>query len=87
MNGRDSVPDESVAYVREMEIVDDAEDVKRVRFIGDTTTVEVGITDEVMIEFVEIAEEVFDEIHADMAEMREIFDQTRGDSIQEDDWS
>lgn len=87
MKAADSEPDETIPYVREMEFYDDAEDVKRVRFIGDTKSVDVGITDHVMVEFVEIAEEVFDEIHADMAEMRGLFDQARKDAWRRDDRS
>ena len=65
--------DASVTYVQDMEVFDDAEDVKRVRFSDETTTVEVGITDDTMIEFLETAEEVCTSIHGDMAELRDEF--------------
>lgn len=65
--------DASIPYVRNMEIFNDAEDVKRVRFSDETTAVEVGITDDTMIEFVEVAEDVFDSIHADMTALRDEF--------------
>ncbi|WP_226006625.1 hypothetical protein [Natrinema salinisoli] len=73
-------PDESIPYVREIEVYDSAEDVKIVQFVGDSKTVEVGITDDVMVEFAEVAEDVFDRIHADMAEMNDILDEARRNS-------
>lgn len=65
-------PDERVQYVRDIEVYDDAEDVKTVRFIGDSKTVDVGITDETMVEFVEAAEEVFKRIHTHMGDIHDI---------------
>ena len=85
MSAPESVPDETIPYVREIEIYDDAEDVKRVRFIGDSKTVDVGITDLVMIEFLETAEEVFDEIHADMATMHDLLNQDQREFDREGD--
>ncbi|QCS42638.1 hypothetical protein [Natrinema versiforme] len=82
-----SKPDESIPYVREMEVYDSAEDVKIVRFIGDSRTVEVRITDDVMVEFAEVAEDVFDRIHADMAEMNDLLDEVRRDSVRDGDRS
>ncbi|PCR90308.1 hypothetical protein CP557_07015 [Natrinema ejinorense] len=84
---RASEPDESIPYVREIEVYDVAEDVKAVRFIGDSKTVEVGITDDVMVDFVRAAEEVFDRIHADMAEMNDLLDETHRDSERDGDRS
>jgi hypothetical protein len=84
---RNSGPDESIPYVREIETYDVAEDVKVVRLIGDSRTVEVGITDDVMVEFAEVAEDVFDRIHADMAEMNELLDESRRDSDRDGDHS
>lgn len=82
-----SKPDESIPYVREIDIYDSAEDVKIVRFVGDTKTVEVGITDDVMVEFAEVAEDVFDRIHADMAEINDLLDGARRDSDRDGDRS
>mgnify|MGYP006276399717 CR=1 FL=1 len=63
--------DASISYVQDMEIHDIAEDVKTVRFTDGHTTVDVGITDDSMIEFLETAEEVNKRIHDDMAELRD----------------
>ncbi|SEQ03245.1 hypothetical protein [Natrinema salaciae] len=84
---RGSEPDESIPYVREMEVYDVAEDVKTVRFIGDARTVEIGITDDVMVDFAEVAEDVFDRIHGDMAEMNDLLDDSRRDSVGDGDRS
>ncbi len=65
--------DASISYVQDMEIHDDAEDVKTVRFTDGNTTVDVGITDDSMIEFLETAEEVCTRIHDDMASLRDEF--------------
>jgi len=73
------VVDESVPYVQELEVHHDAEDVKRIRFSDDTTTVEVGITDDVLPEFLDAVEEVGVRIHEDMADLRERFEEARGD--------
>ncbi|UTF55954.1 hypothetical protein [Natronosalvus rutilus] len=75
-NRPDDEPDESVRWVREIELFDSAEDIKKVRFIGDEKTVDVGITDDVMVDFLEAAEEVFAWIHEDMDEINRI---SRGD--------
>ncbi|MDS0477975.1 hypothetical protein [Natrinema sp. 1APR25-10V2] len=80
-----SGPDESIPYVREMEVYGVAEDVKAVRFAGDNKTVEVGITDDVMVDFAEAAEDVFDHIHADMTEMNDLLDGNRRDSNRDGD--
>lgn len=77
--------DESIPYVRELEVSDVAEDVKPVRFSGDRKTVEVGITDEVMVDFLEAAEEVFDQIHTDMAQMNDLLDDAHRDSERDGD--
>lgn len=71
--------DEAVPYVRDVSVRDTAEDVKTMVFVGESTAVEVGITDEVMVRFMEAAEEVYDSIHADMSEMRETFRDAEGD--------
>ena len=68
------IVDAEVQYVRNIEIYDVAEDVKAVRFEGDGTTVEVGITDETIVEFAEVAKEVFDRVHRDMDAMRDLFE-------------
>lgn len=65
-------PDAQVPYVREIEVWSDAEDAKVVRFSDGDTAVQVGITDECLPRFVEVAERVFDSIHLDMAEMEAI---------------
>ena len=69
--------DATVSYVQDMEIHDDAEDVKTVRFTDGNTTVDVGITDDSMIEFLETAEEVNKRIHDDMASLREELEKQR----------
>lgn len=66
-------PDIEIGYLEEIEIYQDAEDVKTVRFIGSSGTADVSVTDESMIKFLETAETVFDQIHEDMNEVREIF--------------
>lgn len=66
-------PDETITYVQNIEFAyDDAEDVKVVRFEDGAKAIEVGITDEVMVEFLEVAEAVYDKIHIDMAELDSI---------------
>lgn len=65
--------DASVHYADEIDVFHDAEDVKRIYFGGGGTSVEVGITDEVMVEFIEAANEVFRSIHVDIGDMREFF--------------
>jgi len=69
--------DASIPYVEDMEIHDDAEDVKTVRFTDGNTTVDVGITDDSMIEFLETAEEVNKRIHDDMASLRDELEEHR----------
>jgi len=69
------VVDESVPYVQEIEVHHDAEDVKTIRFSDETTTVEVGITDDVLPEFLDAVEEVGTRIHEDMADLRERFEE------------
>lgn len=69
--------DASISYVQDMEIHDDAEDVKTVRFTDGNTTVDVGITDDSMIDFLETAEEVHKRIHDDMASLRDELEKHR----------
>jgi len=69
-----------IGFLRDTEILDDAEDVKTVRLIGDTGTVDVRVTDESMLDFLQVAEQTFDDIHADMAAMRDLFEQEGGDA-------
>ncbi|WP_430503493.1 hypothetical protein [Haloparvum sp. PAK95] len=77
-------PDERVHYVRDIEIYDDAEDVKTVRFIGDSKTVDVGITDDTIVEFVEAAEEVFKRIHTHMGDLHDILNDPSEDDEEDD---
>lgn len=73
------IVDATVHHVQDMAIHHDAEDVKTIRFSDETTTVDVGITDDSMVEFLEVAEEVYDSIHADMAELKELFEEVAED--------
>ncbi|QLG63068.1 hypothetical protein [Halorarum salinum] len=63
-----------IGKLEDVEIHHHAEDVKAVRLIGAEGTAEVEITDESMSMFVEVAEDVFGAIHADMANLRDTFD-------------
>lgn len=62
--------DETIPYVRSIERHQDAEDVVTVTFHGDAKSVAVGITDEVMSEFLEVAGDAFRDIRD--AELKEI---------------
>jgi len=64
-----------IGFLRNTEIISDAEDVKTVRLVGDRGTVDVQVTDESMQEFAETAKQVFSDIHGDMNAMRELFDE------------
>lgn len=62
-----------IPYVREVEITATPQGVTQFRFIGESATVDVGLTDHVLAELLEEAEEEFDEIYADLEAMREDF--------------
>ena len=78
-------PDAEVQYVEDIHWFENAEDVKDVQFSGHGATVSVGITDESMVEFATVAEEVFEKIHIDMAEMDAIFHSSQGEPGDERD--
>lgn len=65
------LPDD-IGYLQDVEIHNDAEDVKALELQGSRGAVEVSITDETMIEFLEAAEEICISIHGDMNEIREL---------------
>lgn len=75
-------------FIEEIVVCEDAEDVKRIEIHGVRDTVSFAVTDESMGEFLKVAEQVFDDIHADMAEMRGIiegrFDEREGSGTTED---
>lgn len=61
-----------IGFLRDIDIEDAAEDVKTVQLVGDRGAVDVDVTDETMVEFLTIAEEVCRRIHADMEEVRSL---------------
>jgi len=74
-----------IGFLEEIEIHHDAEDVKTVRFIGNRGSADVQVTDDSMVLFLKAAERVFDRIHEDMNEVRELFrDHGREDEDSED---
>lgn len=73
-----------IGFLEEVEIHHDAEDVKTVRLIGSRGTADVEVTDDSMTLFLEAAETVFDRIHEDMNEVREIFRDYGRDLDEED---
>lgn len=58
-------------FIEHIEILDDAEDVKTVRFEGQRGTADVKVTDDTMVEFLQTADSVFQDIHTDMAELKD----------------
>lgn len=61
-------------FIENIEVLDDAENVKTVRFEGQRGTADVQVTDETMVEFWQTAESVFEDIHTDLAELKDEFD-------------
>lgn len=58
-------------FIENIEVLDDAEDVKTVRFEGKRGTADVRVTDDTMVEFWRTAESVFEDIHTDLAELKD----------------
>jgi hypothetical protein len=54
-----SEPDKRIYYFRDSKVYGDIKRMKTVRFTCDSKTVDIGITDENMIKFVEATEKVF----------------------------
>ena len=81
--GRDKLGPEArlepyeTGFLESTEVLDDAEDVKTVRFEGSRGTADIAVTDESMEMFVETAEEVFKRINVHMGDIRELFDEAR----------
>ena len=67
-------------FLENTEVLDDAEDVKTVRFEGSRGTADIAVTDESMEMSVETAEEVFKRINVHMGDIRELFDEAREDN-------
>lgn len=63
-----------IGFLEDVETHHHAEDVKAVRLVGSQGTAEVETTDDSMATFVEVAEDVFGAIHADMTDLRDTFD-------------
>lgn len=72
----------ATGFVEEFVVHDDAEDVKTIEVRGERVTVSFSVTDESMLEFVEVSEQVFTDIHDDMAELRDLLERDIDDSAE-----